>query len=133
MRATQQFLESQIEVTLMFEKARRMAKRMNQPRCRDAEFSFLIAARYRVRFFEPLGQRRIIAIDQLAAREEAVAKCGPSRPFHHALEPTTRNQLDMKVDSFFDQRAENAWVLAIGSQALGDAILFDQPQRDRVP
>src|SRR5262249_47515030 len=54
------------------------------------------------------------------------------RPFDHALEAAPWDELRMRVHSLLDQSAEYARVFAVGPQALGDTILFDQPERDRV-
>src|SRR5262249_37667148 len=132
MSAAQQFLENELEVPLMLQQTGRMANRMNQPGGCDAELPFLITPCNRVGLFEPFGQGRIGAVDQLAPREETVAKSRSRRPFDHALEAAPWDELRMRVHSLLDQSAEYARVFAVGPQALGDTILFDQPERDRV-
>ena len=69
---------------LVFEKVGGFARHMNQPCRRDAKFALLVAAGHGVGLLEPFGERRVIAIDQFAAREVHVSSAD-SRRIHDAV------------------------------------------------
>src|SRR5262249_20608992 len=91
MRAAEQLLERKVKVFLILEQTPGVTLRMNQPGRRNAQLALLILARQRVSGFKPFPQRGIIAINQLSAREKAVAKRSPCRSFDHSLESSPWN------------------------------------------
>src|SRR6266568_2090296 len=91
MCAAEQLLEGKPKVFLILKQTPGVTLRMNQPGRRNAQLALLIFASQRVGFFKPFHQRGIVTVNQLSAREKAVAKRSPCRAFDHSLEPSPCN------------------------------------------
>ena len=67
----------------------------------------------KLRLLEPAYDRRVLAVNDPALREEVARKCGARRAFDHFLESAARDHLGVNIDAVFHQDAKDAFVIAI--------------------
>src|SRR5262249_37437268 len=103
-----------------------------RPRRKRQQLALLVLGRQAVRLLEPAFNRRVLAINDPALREEVAGKRGARRAFDHLLEPAARDHLGVNVNGVFDQSAKDTFLIAIAQEPPADAIRLDDPQRQRL-
>jgi hypothetical protein len=124
---SQHFLRGQFEVPFDFQPFARMKNRMDCPGREGQQLTFLVFCRDAVGFLEPASNGRIVAVDDLALREEIAGERSPRRSFDHLLEASAGNYLGVDVDAVLNQNAEYPLVITVAQDASADAVRLDDP------